>query len=159
MLLIGPAGNKGGAGGLSKWEGMKAPRKKEDVMQFVVHGHHLDLTESLKERCRLHIYERAEKLVDDSAARMEIVLSDHFGSRKGKADKSCSIDLRVPGMPAIHVTELRPNMYEAIDLAADRLVEALRRSVEKRENFNRRESIKNLAVVAEPDAAGEALAE
>jgi len=128
-------------------------------MQFVVHGHHLDLTESLKERCRLHIFERAEKLVDDSAARMEIVLSDHFGSRKGKADKSCSIDLRAPGVAPIHVTEVRPNMYEAIDLAADRLVEALRRSVEKRENFNRRESIKNLAVSPDAEAEDEAVAE
>ena len=128
-------------------------------MQFVVHGHHLDLTESLKERCRLHIFERAEKLVDDSAARMEIVLSDHFGSRKGKADKSCAIDLRAPGVSPIHVTEVRPNMYEAIDLAADRLVEALRRSVEKRENFNRRESIKNLAVATEVEAEDEAIAE
>ncbi len=111
-------------------------------MQFVVHGHHLDLTDSLKERCRLHIFERAEKLVDDSAARMEIVLSDQ--NRHGKPDKTCAIDLRVPGAAPIHVSEVRPNMYEAIDLAADRLIEALRRTVEKRERFNRRESIKTL---------------
>ncbi|AKU90176.1 HPF/RaiA family ribosome-associated protein [Vulgatibacter incomptus] len=115
-------------------------------MQFVVHGHHLELTDALKERCRQHVLERAGKLVVDSAARLEIVLADEYGSRHGRADKACSLDFRAPGIPPIHVTEVRPNMYEAIDLAADRLVEALRRGVEKRENFNRRESIKNLAV-------------
>jgi len=121
-------------------------------MQFTVHGHHLDLTDALKERCRLHIFDRAEKLVDDSAARLEIVLSDQFGNRKREADKSCSIDLRAPGLTPIHLTEVRPNMYEAIDVAADRLVEALRRAVEKRENFNRRDSIKNLPI---PDFSDE----
>ena len=112
-------------------------------MQFIVHGHHLDLTESLKERCRADIFERAEKLVDDSAARLEIELSDHFGQRHGKADKSCRIDLRVPGLPPIHVTELRPSMHEAIDLAADRLIEALRRGVEKVEDRRKRDDIRN----------------
>jgi len=112
-------------------------------MQFIVHGHHLDLTESLKERCRAHIYERAEKLVDDSAARLEIELSDHFGQKHGKADKSCRIDLRAPGLPPIHVTEVRPNMHEAIDLAADRLIEALRRGVERIEDRRKRDDIRN----------------
>jgi ribosomal subunit interface protein len=107
-------------------------------MQFVVHGHHLELTESLKERCRLHIQERVEKLVDDSAARLEVELSDHFGAKHGKGDKQCRIDVRVPGVAPIHVAELRPNMYEAIDVAADRLVEALRRSLEKVEDSRRR---------------------
>lgn len=107
-------------------------------MQFVVHGHHLELTESLKERCRLHIYERVEKLVDNSAARLEILLSDQFGTKSRSGDMGCHIDLRVPGHPPIHLDEVRPNMHEAIDLAADRLVEALRRSIEKKEASRRR---------------------
>jgi ribosome-associated translation inhibitor RaiA len=108
-------------------------------MQYVVHGHHLDLTPSLKERCHLHVQERAEKLVDDSAARLEIELADHFGGgRHGKADKSCRIDMRVPGLPPIHIAEMRPTMAEAIDLAADRMAEALRRGLERRESARRR---------------------
>jgi ribosomal subunit interface protein len=107
-------------------------------MQFVVHGHHLELTESLKERCRLHIYERVEKLVDDSAARLEIELTDQFGTKSRAGDMGCRVDLRVPGHAPIHVDEIRPNMHEAIDLAADRLVEALRRSIEKKEGSRRR---------------------
>lgn len=113
-------------------------------MQFIVHGHHLDLTDSLKERCRAHVFDRAEKLVDDTAARLEIELADHFGIKHGKGDKSCRIDLRAPGLPPIHVTEMRPNMHEAIDIAADRLIEALRRGVEKRDE-KRRDSIRNQA--------------
>lgn len=107
-------------------------------MQYVVHGHHLELTDALKERCRMHVFERVEKLADDSAARLEIELADHFGQRHGKADKSCRLDLRVPGLAPIHVSELRPTMAEAIDLAADRLVEALRRGIERRESMRRR---------------------
>lgn len=107
-------------------------------MEFVVHGHHLELTESLKSRCHAHIYERAEKLVDNPAARLEVELGDQFGNKHGKGDKSCRIDLRVPGIPPIHVDELRPSMHEAIDLAADRLIEALRRQVHKKDTVRRR---------------------
>lgn len=114
-------------------------------MQFIVHGHHLDLTDSLKERCRVHIFERAEKLLDDSAARLEIELSALSASKNSKGDKSCAINLRAPGLPPIHVTETRLNMHEAIDLAADRLVEALRRGIEKRAEKGR-ESIRNQSV-------------
>lgn len=119
-------------------------------MQFVVHGHHLELTESLKERCRLHIYERVEKLVDDSAARLEIELTDQFGAKSRSGDMGCRIDLRVPGLAPIHVDELRGNMHEAIDLAADRLVEALRRSIEKREGSRRRGGGRLVASAAGP---------
>lgn len=128
---------------------------KEDAMQFIVHGHHLELTESLKERCRSHIYERAEKLVDDSAARLEIVLAvDLGGQQHGKGDKICKVDLRVPGLPPIHVEELRPNMHEAIDLAADRLVEALRRAIERREDRRKQASLKELVHSMPPVAEG-----
>ena len=121
-------------------------------MQFIVHGHHLELTESLKERCRSHILDRAEKLVDDSAARLEIELTDHFGQKHGKGDMSCRIDLRAPGIPPIHIEEVRPSMHEAIDLAADRLFEALRRGIERKESRRRSGDIRNLAPV-EPAAA------
>jgi ribosomal subunit interface protein len=124
-------------------------------MQFIVHGHHLELTDSLKERCRAHVLERAEKLVDDTAARLEIELSDHFGQKRGKADKSCRIDLRVPGLPPIHVTEMRSSMHEAIDLAADRLVEALRRGVEKKEDRRRSGDIRNQALIDDASPAEE----
>lgn len=124
-------------------------------MQFIVHGHHLDLTDSLKERCRAHVLERAEKLVDDSAARLEIELSDHFGQKHGKGDKSCRIDLRAPGLAPIHVTEMRPSMHEAIDLAADRLIEALRRGVERVEDRRKRDDIRNHVQVTPSFAASE----
>lgn len=126
-------------------------------MQFVVHGHHLELTESLKERCRLHIYERVEKLVDDSAARLEIELTDQFGAKSRSGDMGCRVDLRVPGLAPIHVDELRGNMHEAIDLAADRLVEALRRSIEKKEGARRRGGVRLAASAAGSPAEPEEL--
>lgn len=111
-------------------------------MQFIVHGHHLELTESLKERCR-SIHEKAEKLLDDPAARMEIELSDEFGEKQRKGDKVCRVRLRIPGQAPVLVTETRSDMYEAIDIASDRVVEALRRALKKRETYSR-ESIKTL---------------
>lgn len=112
-------------------------------MQFVVHGHHLDLTEALKAHCKTRIFERATKLVNDSAARMEVELADEFGEKQRSGDKSCRVHLRAPGLTPIIVRETRPNMYEAIDVAADRLVEAMRRAMRKRESYSR-ESIKDL---------------
>jgi ribosomal subunit interface protein len=112
-------------------------------MQFVVHGRHLELTEALKAHCQTRLYDRAIRLVNDSAARMEVELADEFGDKQRSADKSCRIHLRSPGMTPIVVREVRPNMYEAIDLAADRLIEAIRRGLKKRESYSR-ESIKDL---------------
>lgn len=112
-------------------------------MQFVVHGRHLELTEALKAHCQTRLYDRAIRLVNDSAARMEVELADEFGEKQRDADKSCRIHLRSPGMTPIVVREVRPNMYEAIDLAADRLIEAIRRGLKKRESYSR-ESIKDL---------------
>ncbi len=121
-------------------------------MQFVVHGHHLELTDSLKARCEAHILERAEKLVDNPAARLEVELGDQFGQKHGKGDKSCRIDLRVPGLAPIHVSELRPTMAEAIDLAADRLIEALKRGNDKKASARRRGSGKRDELDAAPTA-------
>ena len=112
-------------------------------MQFVVHGRHLELTEALKAHCQTRLYDREIRLVNDSAARMEVELADEFGEKQRDADKSCRIHLRSPGMTPIVVREVRPNMYEAIDLAADRLIEAIRRGLKKRESYSR-ESIKDL---------------
>lgn len=127
-------------------------------MQFVVHGHHLELTEALKERCRTRIHDRALKLVNDSAAKMEVELSDRFGAKQRDADKACRIHLKAPGLNPIVVTEVRPNMYEAIDLAADRLFEALRRGRDKKETY-KRESIKTLDFAIDTPVEGERLPE
>src|SRR5690606_36740337 len=118
-------------------------------MQFVVQGRHLELTEALKAHCQTRLYDRAIRLVNDSAARMEVELADEFGEKQRDADKSCRIHLRSPGMTPIVVREVRPNMYEAIDLAADRLIEAIRRGLKKRESYSR-ESIKDLEPILPP---------
>ncbi len=118
-------------------------------MQFVVHGHHLELTEALKSHCKTRIYDRAAKLVSDSAARLQVELSDEFGEKQRDADKACRIHLRSPGLSPIIVREVRPNMYEAIDVAADRLFEAVRRGMKKRESYSR-ESIKDLDPILPP---------
>lgn len=118
-------------------------------MQFVVQGRHLELTEALKAHCQTRIYDRAIRLVNDSAARMEVELADEFGEKQRSGDKACRIHLRAPGLSPIIVREVRPNMYEAIDLAADRLLEAIRRGLKKRESYSR-ESIKDLEALPPP---------
>lgn len=115
-------------------------------MQFVVHGRHLELTEALKAHCKTRIYDRATKLINDSAARMEVELSDEFGEKQRDGDKSCRVHLRSPGLAPIIVREVRPNMYEAIDVAADRLLVVMKRAMQKRESYSR-ESIKDLEVI------------
>lgn len=121
-------------------------------MQFVVHGHHLELTEALKSHCKTRLFDRATKLVNDSAARLQVELSDEFGEKQRDADKACRVHLRSPGMAPIIVREVRPNMYEAIDVAGDRLFEAMRRGMEKRESYSRR-SIKDLDPLPPPASA------
>src|SRR5690606_16114422 len=96
------------------------------------------------------------RLVNDSAARMEVELADEFGQKQRSGDKSCRIHLRTPGLSPIIVREVRPNMYEAIDVAADRLLEAVRRALRKRESYSR-ESLKDLDVAPPEPAASTAV--
>ena len=50
---------------------------------------------------------------------------------KGGADKRCMIKATIPGAPTIVVGQEEPNLYAAIDLAADRMARTLSRRLQR----------------------------
>ena len=66
---------------------------------------------------------------------IDISLVDINGP-KGGVDKECRVTVRLPGLSAIHVTEAAETLHGAIDLARDRLENALKRTLERRRDVS-----------------------
>ncbi|MDY7230519.1 HPF/RaiA family ribosome-associated protein [Hyalangium rubrum] len=104
-------------------------------MKVLMRGVHLSLSDGLKAYMQEHLVEHVERLFDDEAAEIDISLVDTNGP-KGGVDKECRVTVRLPALSAIHVTETAGTLHEAIDLARDRLVTALKRTLEKRRDVS-----------------------
>jgi putative sigma-54 modulation protein len=104
-------------------------------MKVLMRGVHLSLSDGLKDYVREHLVEHVERLYDDEAAEIDISLVDNNGP-KGGVDKDCRVTVRLPGLSAIHVTETSETLHQAVDAVRDRLVTALKRTLEKRRDVS-----------------------
>lgn len=102
-------------------------------MKVLMRGIHLSLTDSLRDYANGHLVEPIAKFVDSEAAEIDIALKDVNGP-KGGVDQECRVTVRMPGFPSVNITETAESMFAAIDLARDRLVNAVKRMVEKRQD-------------------------
>ena len=101
-------------------------------MKVLMRGVHLSLTDGLKTYVQEHLVAHLERLCDDQeASEIDISLVDTNGP-KGGVDKECRVTVRLPGLPAIHVTETSETLHQAIDSARDRMENTLKRTLGKR---------------------------
>jgi putative sigma-54 modulation protein len=107
-------------------------------MKLLIHGVHLSLTAELKEAVREQILEPLQRLIDDEAAEVEVYLRDNNGP-KGGLDQECSITLHLPGLSAVHVSELTEDVHKSIQLAHDRIVRVAKRVLDRRRDGTRRD--------------------
>ncbi len=97
-------------------------------MKVLIHGVHLSLTPELKEYTERRLQRSLERLIDNEAAELEVMLKDNNGP-KGGEDKECSVTLRLPGSAGLHVTQTSADIRQSIDLAEDRLYNATEREL------------------------------
>ena len=100
-------------------------------MQVIVKGRHINLSEALKAHAEEKLGMAAMRIFDRPAAKVEIELSD-LGKIRNGANMECRVTVFMPRGKAINVTETAEDMYKAIDLAHDRLVQQIKRARSKR---------------------------
>lgn len=95
-------------------------------MRLDIRGRHLPLTPALLD----HVTRRLRFALgrfDRSVRRVTVRLGDVNGPRGG-ADKTCHVQIHAAQRP-ITIEELDPDMYAAIDRAADRAARAVERAL------------------------------
>ncbi|OGQ90040.1 MAG: ribosomal subunit interface protein [Deltaproteobacteria bacterium RIFOXYA12_FULL_58_15] len=100
-------------------------------MKLIVKARHMNLTPALKAHAEDKLGEAITRFYDGPAATLEIELGE-LGRTKDGLDKECRVTAFIPKGKAITITEVSDDMYKAIDLARDRLVETVKRQLDKK---------------------------
>jgi hypothetical protein len=85
---------------------------------------HIGNSEGLADRVRAEVEGGLLRRFGDRLHRVEVYLQD-VNSRKGGADKRCSIEAHLPGHQPVVAHELAGTIEEAVTGAVDRLAAAL----------------------------------
>jgi len=118
-------------------------------MRVIVKGRHMNLTQALKAHAEEKLGKMVMRMFNRPAGTLEIELNDVGNVRDGK-DKECRITLSIPRGKTINITEIDDDMYKAIDLAHDRLMNEVKREHEKKldKSTSRKAAVKQRAATA-----------
>ena len=105
-------------------------------MRVIVQGRHMDLTPALTAHAEEKLGQSLMRIFDRPAAKIEIELSD-LGHVTGRNSNECRVSVFIPHGRAINITEIDDNMYKAIDLARDRLIEQVKREQGRKRHVSR----------------------
>lgn len=100
-------------------------------MHFDVHGQNMDITDALRDHVADKMLEPLRRLIDDPSAKLEVRLKAHGHAKDGK-NHEVHAHFSAPHDLHFDVTEKDEDMYRAVDIAHHRLLEAVRRQLEKR---------------------------
>lgn len=116
-------------------------------MDIEIQAHGFAVTDAL----RAHVTKRVGAALAPFKRHVRRVvarLADENGPRGGY-DKTCRIGVSVGGAPDVFAADTRPDLYSAIDFAADRLAAALARRLDRRRNLRRHGAPRHAAPVNE----------
>lgn len=106
-------------------------------MKLVIHSHHLALPPDLGTFLQKHVTRPLARLFDDSAAELSVFLGD-ARPQKGGVDQECRLSYRIPGARTLHVGSVKPDLYQALLDATDRLKRIVKREISKMRNGTRK---------------------
>ena len=113
-------------------------------MRVIVKARHMDLTPALREHAEDKLGKALMRIIDKPSVRVEIELNTMGNVRDGK-DKECRVTVMVPRGKVINIVEVEEDMYKAIDLAHDRLLEQVKRERDRKQNpSSRRKAAKRV---------------
>ena len=95
-------------------------------MRVIITARHMNLTTPLREHAEEKLGRSLMRVFDKPAAKIEIELVD-LGEMKDNQSKECRVSVFMPRGRSINITEIDDDMYKAIDLARDRLIEQVKR--------------------------------
>ena len=120
-------------------------------MRLIVQGKQMRVGAWLREYAEKHVVQRLRRFADSSAAVLRIEMGKANGNR-GEA-KELHLTFRMPGARTIEIEETMPDLYQALDAAADRLVRAAKKEREKMRQPKGRHKERPLGSVAARRAA------
>lgn len=104
-------------------------------MKVIVKARHMNLTPALTTHAEEKLGNALMRIFDRPAAKMEIELSDNGNLATG--GKECRVTVYMPKGNPITISETHEDMYSAINLAHDRLLEQVKREQGRRRSTNR----------------------
>lgn len=105
-------------------------------MKIIVKARHMNLTPSLKMHAEKKLGQAFMRIFDRPAVTLEIELGD-LGKAKDAKSKECRVTVSMPKGRTINIVETAEDMYKAIDLTHDRLLERLKRQRTKKRSTER----------------------
>ena len=122
-------------------------------MKLIVQGKQMRVSEGLRRYAQEHVVKPLRRFYDNEAAELRVEVGPTNGNR-GEA-KECHLTFRMPGAKTIQIEETTPDVYGALDVAADRLVRVAKKELEKMRRPKGRHKEHPLAtVVAEGGVPG-----
>lgn len=106
-------------------------------MKLVIHAHHLSLPPDLGTFLHKHVTRPLTRLFDDSAAELSVFLGDARPQRGG-VDQECRLTFRMPGVRQLNVGSVKPDLYQALLDASERLKRVVKREVAKMRSGSRK---------------------
>lgn len=94
-------------------------------MKVIVKARHMHLTRSLRAHAEEKLGRAVARIFDRPAARIDIELSD-LGNVNG-GSKECRVSVHMPKGKTINIHEVHEDLYSAINLAHDRMLEQVKR--------------------------------
>lgn len=95
-------------------------------MQVIVKARHTTLTPAMRAHAVEKLGNAVTRIFDRPAAKIEIELSEIVA--KNGENKECKVTLFMPKGRVICITEIDDDMYKAIDLTQDRLLQQIKRA-------------------------------
>ena len=100
-------------------------------MKVIVKGRHMNLTPALTAHAEDKLGHPIARIFDRPDVKIEIELSE-LGRTDDGQDKECRVTVFMPKGKPINIVEVADDMYKAIDLAHDRVINHVKRQREKR---------------------------
>ena len=98
-------------------------------MKLIVQGKQMRVSAGLKRYAEEHVVQPLRRFYDNEAAELRVELGKDNGNR-GESSQ-CHLTLRMPGARTIQIEESTPDVYGALDVAADRLVRVAKKELAK----------------------------
>ena len=100
-------------------------------MKVIVKARHMNLTPALTEHAEEKLGNAIARIFDRPDVKIEIELSE-LGRSDDGLNKECRVTVFMPYSNSVNIVEKAEDMYKAIDLAHDRVVNQVKRQREKK---------------------------